>query len=100
MKKDQMAAELEKLKAELEAAKKQIEATAGANAILEEELKELREQKNENPGDNPKIGILLEAIRKSCEDHCPHHLDLNACPNCTIYKKVSETGWKIKHEAI
>lgn len=98
MKKDQMAAELEKLKAELEAAKKQIEATAGANAILEEELKELREQKNENPGDNSKIGILLEAIGKSCKDHCPHHLDLNACPNCTIFKEVSAAGYKIEHK--
>ena len=109
-----------KIAAELAAAKKQIEATAGANEILEGELKECRAERDnlkaengrlaaaiedaralDNAGDQARIadkgrlGILLGAIGKSCADHCPHHLDENACRNCSIFKMVFSAGYKI-----
>jgi len=87
-----------RITAELAAAKKQIEATAGANAILEDELKEARAQQQQpagDPADKGKIGILLGAIGKSCADHCPHHLDEAACKNCSVFKAVFCAGYQI-----
>lgn len=87
-----------RITAELAAAKKQIEATAGANAILEDELKEVRAQQQQpagDPDDKGKIGILLGAIGKSCADHCPHHLDEAACKNCSVFKAVFCAGYQI-----
>lgn len=87
-----------RITAELAAAKKQIEATAGANAILEDELKEARAQQQPpagDPADKGKIGILLGAIGKSCADHCPHHLDEAACKNCSVFKAVFCAGYQI-----
>ena len=45
-----------------------------------------------------KIGILLGAIAASCKDHCPHHLNTQACPNCNIYKAVFNAGFKMPEE--
>jgi DNA repair exonuclease SbcCD ATPase subunit len=45
-----------------------------------------------------KIGILLGAIAASCKDHCPHHLDENACRNCSIYKSVFNAGFEMPKE--
>lgn len=87
-----------RITAELAAAKKQIEATASANAILEDELKEARAQQQQpagDPDDKGKIGILLGAIGKSCADHCPHHLDEAACKNCSVFKAVFYAGYQI-----
>lgn len=87
-----------RITAELAAAKKQIEATASANAILEDELKEARAQQQQpagDPDDKGKIGILLGAIGKSCADHCPHHLDEAACKNCNVFKAVFCAGYQI-----
>ena len=84
-----------RITAELAAAKKQIEATAGANAILEDELKEARAQQTGDPADKGRIGILLAAIGTSCADHCPHHLDEAACKNCSVFKAVFCAGYQI-----
>jgi chromosome segregation ATPase len=40
-----------------------------------------------------KIGILLGAIAESCKDHCPHHLNPDACKNCSIKKAVFNAGF-------
>ena len=88
-----------RITAELAAAKKQIEATAGANAILEDELKEARAQQTGDPADKGRIGILLAAIGTSCADHCPHHLDEAACRNCSIFKSVFNAGFQIPRPA-
>lgn len=93
-----LEAENGRITAELAAAKKRIEATAGANAILEDELKEARAQQQQpagDPADKGKIGILLGAIGKSCADHCPHHLDEAACKNCSVFKAVFSAGYQI-----
>ena len=45
-----------------------------------------------------KIGILLGAIAASCKDHCPHHLNAQACQNCNIYKAVFNAGFKMPEE--
>lgn len=103
-----------KIAADLAAAQKQINATAGANAILENELKECRVEldnlKAENErltagsdaaedqdriADKGRIGILLGAIGAGCADHCPHHMDESACRNCGIFKAVFSAGYQI-----
>ena len=87
-----------RITAELAAAKMQIEVIAGANAILEDDLKEARAQQQQpagDPADKGKIGILLGAIGKSCADHCPHHLDEAACKNCSVFKAVFCAGYQI-----
>ena len=88
-----------RITAELAEAKKQSEATAGANAILEDELKEARAQQTGDPADKGRIGILLGAIGTSCADHCPHHLDESACRNCSIFKSVFNAGFQIPRPA-
>lgn len=60
------------------------------NAKLAAALKEAGD-----PADKGRIGILLGAISQSCADHCPHHMDESACPNCGIYKSVFNAGYKI-----
>jgi regulator of replication initiation timing len=33
---------------------------------------------------------LRELVTLSCKDHCPHHLQQEACRNCSIHRKLSE----------
>ena len=122
VKKDQMQKELETLKrdnkalqktiveltAEIMELKKELEAAPNADANSDgpdgrdgqdgraETEAAARDPKAEGTDDlKGKIGILLGAICQSCADHCPHHMDANACQNCSIYKSVFNAGYKI-----
>ena len=119
VKKDQMQKELEMLKRDNKALQQQISELTAENEELKKELeaaknadansteKTEKTEKTEIAGTEAaardpevnelkgKIGILLSAICQSCADHCPHHMNENACRNCSIYKSVFNAGYKI-----
>ena len=120
VKKEQIQKELEMLKqdnkalqqqiseltAENEELKKELEAAKNADARTETEKTE-KTEKTEIAGTEAaardpevnelkgKIGILLGAIAASCKDHCPHHLNAQACRNCNIRKSVFNAGFNM-----
>ena len=100
----ELAAENEELKKELEEAKK----AAAKNANLSDKSDQsdksdsaengaaARDPESEGTDDlKGKIGILLGAIAESCKDHCPHHLNPDACRNCNIRKAVFNAGFEM-----
>lgn len=91
----------------------QIEAMRGANSILEGDLKEMKSDLEEarkklkkaesgatvttdNPAIMAELGEakktiteLRDIIKMSCNDHCPHHGNPDACRNCEINKRMN-----------
>ena len=45
------------------------------------------------PSDDPRVDLLLEAVRRSCEDHCPQAGTEGACRNCAIAELVAKAGF-------
>ena len=100
MTKEQLQTELEAAQQEnarLKAMITEIETAAAENKIFPSPA-------NENPdlqilSENYKktfqiqketIQLALEIIRESCEDHCPHHKNPDACRNCSIHAKTNQ----------
>lgn len=111
----ELNAEIAELKKELEEAKKAADEakTAAANSDGSPSAKATEDKPDgraetgaaardpESEGTDElkgKIGILLGAIAASCKDHCPHHLNAQACPNCNIYKAVFNAGFQMPEE--
>ena len=90
MTKEQLQNALNEATARIDEQKAKIADLETENAKLKAALKEAGD-----PADKGRIGILLGAISQSCADHCPHHMDESACPNCGIYKSVFNAGYKI-----
>ena len=99
-----MALTKEQLQEKLAEARKQIEALKNEIKGKDSRIDELEKQlvsdavggKKETPiEDRGAIAILLGAIAKSCFDHCPHHGDEDACPNCGIQRSVRNAGFQI-----
>lgn len=103
-----MALTKEQLQEKLAEARKQIETLKNDLKGKDSRIDELEKQlvsdavggKKETPIENKgAIAILLGAIAKSCLDHCPHHLDEEACRNCGINKSVFNAGFKLPKPA-
>lgn len=84
---------------------KELEEARDKNTILKQELTQKIEDAKETletlkarkaiPNtDTDKISALLEIIKLSCQDHCPHGGKVEACKNCSIYLKLE----KLKEE--
>jgi len=99
----ELIAENEELKKELEAAKN-ADANLSDKSDSAEAEAETRDPEAEGTANSQvielkgKIGILLGAIAASCKDHCPHHLNAQACQNCNIYKAVFNAGFEMPEE--
>ena len=100
----ELNAEIVELKKELEAAKNADANSDGSPSAKATEDKPDGRAPTEGTANSQvielkgKIGILLGAIAASCKDHCPHHLDENACRNCSIYKSVFNAGFEMPKE--
>lgn len=91
----------EELTKTVDALKNENDVLKAKNAELEEKLVNLansQNQKEPEPVDDEnknKIGLLFSAVCRSCADHCPHHMDEEACKHCTIHKLVDMAGFQI-----
>ena len=100
-----MALTKEQLQEKLAEAKKQIEALQAEIKGKDSRIDELERQlaapveTESRPEDKGAIAILLSALGKSCLDHCPHHLDEEACKNCGINKSVFNAGYRLPKPA-